>query len=233
MTDPDHYKVLGVAATATPDQLRDAWRRQARALHPDLCGGDATAFTRARAAFDLLADPDERERYDRRRARALVGVDLLGAIDLPFALALAGGEVTVALNFDGQGMRRPTLKIPPNAAAGMRFSFAGRGGAGSPPGRLIVEIRAVLPDPRWTVVDLDLHTHQRVPLADIYEGAEIVVEAPTGPLAVRLPRGELKQLRVVGHGLTHGRQVGDLVISLEVVFPPLDARLRAELRRLA
>jgi DnaJ domain len=53
------HAVLGVAPGASPDEIRAAWRRAARATHPDH-GGDATAFTAAAAAYAALgeaADP--------------------------------------------------------------------------------------------------------------------------------------------------------------------------------
>ncbi|GIL40645.1 DnaJ C-terminal domain-containing protein [Roseiterribacter gracilis] len=66
MRDP--YQVLGVAKNATADQIRAAYRKLAKANHPDLHPGDKAAearFKDASAANDLLSDPDKRARYDR------------------------------------------------------------------------------------------------------------------------------------------------------------------------
>jgi hypothetical protein len=52
------YAVLGVAPGASPDEIRAAWRRVARATHPDN-GGDATAFVAAAAAYDQLGEAAE------------------------------------------------------------------------------------------------------------------------------------------------------------------------------
>jgi curved DNA-binding protein CbpA len=62
------YDILGVKRDATQEQIRSAYRRLARKLHPDLNPGDRTAeerFKRVSAAHDLLGDPDKRARFDR------------------------------------------------------------------------------------------------------------------------------------------------------------------------
>ncbi len=64
----DPYKVLGVARDATPDQIRRAYRRLAKQLHPDLNPGDKAAeerFKAVSAANEILSDPERRGRYDR------------------------------------------------------------------------------------------------------------------------------------------------------------------------
>ena len=62
------YNTLGVRRDATQEQIRSAYRKLARKLHPDLNPGDRTAeerFKRVSAAYDLLGDPDRRARFDR------------------------------------------------------------------------------------------------------------------------------------------------------------------------
>ena len=61
------YAVLGVGRDATPDEIRGAYRRAARASHPDLHPGDATAierFKRVQVAYEVLGDPARRAAYD-------------------------------------------------------------------------------------------------------------------------------------------------------------------------
>lgn len=64
----DPYRVLGVPATATTDELRDAYRRRIRETHPDL-GGDPTTASDVNRAWDLVGDPDARIVFDADRAR--------------------------------------------------------------------------------------------------------------------------------------------------------------------
>ena len=63
-----HYEVLGISVRATSDEVRTAYRRAARARHPD-AGGDARAMSELNAAWHVLRDPERRAAYDRLLAR--------------------------------------------------------------------------------------------------------------------------------------------------------------------
>lgn len=59
----DHYATLGVAKTATPDDIKKAYRRLASQHHPDK-GGDTNTFQKIQSAYDVLSDPIKRQQYD-------------------------------------------------------------------------------------------------------------------------------------------------------------------------
>ncbi len=64
----DLYKVLNVPRTASQDEIRKAYRKLAKELHPDLNPGDKAAeekFKKVSSAFAILGDADKRGRYDR------------------------------------------------------------------------------------------------------------------------------------------------------------------------
>ncbi len=66
MKDP--YEILGVARTASAEELQKAYRKLAKKLHPDLNPGNAEAeeqFKEIAGAYDLVGDAEKRKRFDR------------------------------------------------------------------------------------------------------------------------------------------------------------------------
>ena len=61
------YDVLGASPSATADELRQAYLRQARHLHPDQAG-DLAAMQELNAAWEVLGDPAARAVYDQQQA---------------------------------------------------------------------------------------------------------------------------------------------------------------------
>lgn len=59
----DHYATLGVAKTATPDEIKKAYRKLASQHHPDK-GGDTAMFQKIEEAYRILSDPNQRQQYD-------------------------------------------------------------------------------------------------------------------------------------------------------------------------
>jgi len=73
----DYYELLGVERTATDDEIKKAYRRKALELHPDRNYGNEEGATRLfseiQAAYEVLADPQERAWYDSHRDVLLRG----------------------------------------------------------------------------------------------------------------------------------------------------------------
>eukprot|EP00929_Paragymnodinium_shiwhaense_P002533 TRINITY_DN102811_c0_g1_i1.p1 TRINITY_DN102811_c0_g1~~TRINITY_DN102811_c0_g1_i1.p1 ORF type:complete len:454 (+),score=114.80 TRINITY_DN102811_c0_g1_i1:101-1462(+) len=120
--DTSLYDALGVEATATPSDLKKAYRVKALKLHPDK-GGDEEQFKAMKYAYDILSDPQRRETYDKYGLQVLkmqegnVGnpADLLKAMAavgnrermlaalvlVSFAAAILSPLILVSLRWDG------------------------------------------------------------------------------------------------------------------------------------
>ena len=59
----DHYATLGVAKSATPDEIKKAYRKLASKHHPDK-GGDTATFQKIEEAYRILSDTQQRQQYD-------------------------------------------------------------------------------------------------------------------------------------------------------------------------
>ncbi|MEO0512170.1 MAG: DnaJ C-terminal domain-containing protein [Planctomycetota bacterium] len=134
MPDKSYYEVLGVAPSADADEIRSAYRRLARELHPDVNPSKdaASRFASVGQAYDVLSDPDKRARYDRYgRAdvgpssapweQAGVGFDDLGSV---FDSFFGGARQQHAPG------RRPQANRTPDAAHEIHIAFVtmARGG---------------------------------------------------------------------------------------------------------
>src|SRR5688500_6507476 len=115
--EKDYYRVLGVSDSASAKEIKTAYRKLSRKLHPDANPGDAAAeerFKEVSAAYDVVGDEEKRKEYDEVRR--------LG----PMAGMGGGGRGLGGFSFDG-GDIGDIL----GGLFGRARQRAGRGAAGS------------------------------------------------------------------------------------------------------
>ncbi|GIX08544.1 DnaJ C-terminal domain-containing protein [Elioraea sp.] len=203
----DPYETLGVARTATAEEIRRAYRKLAKKLHPDLNPGDRSAearFKEVSAAYDLLSDPEKRRRFDAGEIDAAGQERPRGPFFRDHATADAGPFRT----WRGARTGRSGLEDLFEDLFGEReFGRAER--MGFPGGDVALKLT--------------------VPFLDAVNGATARVSLPNGDVVdLKIPPGATdgQVLRLRGKGLPgiDGGPPGDALVELAVAPHPLYRR---------
>lgn len=201
------YETLGVAKTATADEIRKAYRKLARKHHPDVNPGNATAeaaFKKISAAYEVLSDDKKRKAYDE-----FGDASLQGGFDPDKAREYARWQNTRQQRSSRFGDEQGPIDFD------FADFFAGRGSRGPIRGH-------------------DLQASVEIDLRQAIEGTELVADLPGhGTVRVRIPQGADtgSTLRVPGKGAPgrNGGPAGDLVIETIVRPHPLLRRAGLDL----
>jgi DnaJ-class molecular chaperone len=233
MRDP--YEVLGVPRSATQDEIKKAFRKLAKKLHPDANKNDAKAamkFAEINAAYEIVGDADKRKAFDRGEIDAegkprFQGFEGFGAGGPPpGGFAREGNFET--FSWGPQGFRRTGGRGGGGAGGfggideilkdmmGGRSARGGRGGFGAQfepeefgaPGR-----------------GADLTAETTITLAEAAKGGTRRVHLPTGKeVEVKIPTGltDGQQIRLKGQGNPgpSGGTAGDLLITVRIAPHP-------------
>jgi molecular chaperone DnaJ len=107
----DYYEILGVAKNADEEEIKKAYRKLAMQYHPDRNAGDGEAeekFKEAAEAYEVLHDPEKRQRYDRYGHAGLEGMNMPHFHDAQEVFSMFGdilGELFGGGRFRGHGGR--------------------------------------------------------------------------------------------------------------------------------
>ena len=242
MRDP--YEVLGVSKGANEADVKSAYRRLAKKLHPDANKHDpkaASRFAELNAAYEIVGDGDKRKAFDRGEIDAegkprFQGFEGYGAQPGGGGHG-PGGAQFESFSFGPDGFRRAgTGGAGAQGGAGfedlLRGMFGGRAGGGRGFGT-----QFETEDFGASAGGQDLHASLTITLGDAAKGTKTRVHLPTGKdVEVKIPAGIAsgQQIRLKGQGWpsANGR-AGDALITINVaphpLFKPDGADLRLEL----
>jgi DnaJ-class molecular chaperone len=235
MRDP--YEVLGVSKSASGAEIKSAFRRQAKKLHPDANKHDpkaAARFAELNAAYEILGEEDKRKAFDRGEIDAegkprFQGFEGFGARPR----GGFGGEGTFETFSWGPGGFQRGGGRAGGGVGGfediLREAFGGRTGARGGRGGFGFDEQE-----DGALVGQDIAASITVTLPEAAKGVMKRVQLPTGKeVDVKIPAGlaDGQQIRLKGQGLAgHGGRAGDLLIAVSVATHPLFAREGADLR---
>jgi curved DNA-binding protein len=233
MSNEDLYQVLGVARDADEKEIKKAYRKLARELHPDHTEGDKRAeerFKKVSAAYAVLSDREKRKLYDQ------YGIDgLRDGFDPEMwrryggfgGGAGGGGRVPRGAEFDFGGFSGfgSLEDVFESLFGGAGFgSRSGATGGGTTP----FEMRTP---------GAQVHSIIEIDLLDAVLGRELQIAVPIGAdrrkLKVKVPQGiadgQTMRLRGQGAGSPNGGRAGDLLLEIKVRDHPRYRRVGDDL----
>ncbi len=229
--DKDFYAVLGVSKDASAQEIKKAYRKKAKQLHPDRHPGDKDAEDRFKAvgeAYAVLNDPEQRQQYDAIRAMGSGGARFSsgpggaagaeGFEDMFSAMFGGGGQGGTRVRFGGQGgaQGNPNMEdIFSMFGGGGRgagsFGGGGFGGAGGGYGA--------------PATGQDLSARTTLSFREAALGTEIRLSVGGRSVTTRTPAGvrdgQKIRLRGKGQPSVNGGDAGDLILTISVTPHPV------------
>ncbi len=223
-TTPDYYKTLGVSRTATPEEIKKAYRKLARKHHPD-AGGDEAKFKEINEAYEVLSDEKKRQLYDE--------YGTANENQIPFGGSGFGGS-----GFGGFGSWADILEALRNGGgSGWNVSVNGQDMGGNPfgGGSGFGGFGGYHPRPtKGEDASVDLH----VSFDEAFHGTEkhVTVRMPgkteRETLTVKIPAGAVDggRVRFKGRGRAglNGGEAGDLLVVTRIDPHPYYTREGAD-----
>ena len=230
----DYYKALGVDSKASADEIKKAYRKLAKANHPDSTGGDKKKESRFKDisnAYDVLGDEKKKALYDQIRAG---GGNPFGGGGNPFAGGSPfGGQQRggrAYANSQGSVFDLGDLFNMFNQSQGgrtQRVEFEDdmprQRGARRAPEDADFESKVKASDGSWLdAKDLDLYSDVRIEFDRAILGTVASVATIDGKADVKIPPGTVsgKKLRLRGKGLPdRSGATGDHYITVQIDVP--------------
>ena len=232
MRDP--YEVLGVSKAASPADIKKAYRKLAKKLHPDANTKDpkaANKFSELNSAYEIVGDDDKRKRFDRGEidAEGKPRFQDFGGFGGPRGRGPGAGAGPGDGSFETftwgpEGVRRGSSRggrAGPGAAGFediLSSMFGGARGRGGP--------AFEAEDIGSAMRGQDLSAETVVTLNEAAHGGTRRIELPNGrEVEFKVPPGitDKQQIRLKGQGMPapHGGPAGDVLITVSIAPHPL------------
>jgi curved DNA-binding protein len=245
----DYYSILGVNKEASQDDIKKAFRRQAKKYHPDANPNDPKAedrFKEINEAYETLGDPQKRQQYDMFGSNPRAG---------GFPGGFGGQNVNQEdlqdilsqfMNFgrSGSGRSRSVPQSEQSVSINLREAFTGSdrimtyngkqipikippgvdtGSKINVPGTPITLVIAIDADTQFRREGNDLYTDVLVDMFTALLGGEATVETLGRPLSLTIQAGTPagKKLRLKGKGMPilNSTEKGDLYARVVITLP--------------
>lgn len=232
----DFYAILGVSKDASAEEIKKAYRKKARELHPDRNPGDSTAEEKLKQvseAYSVLNNPEHKQQYDAIRAMGAGGARFAAGAGGPggagfediFGSMFGGGNV----RFGGPGGAGQAGGPDLNDILSMFGGGAGFGGQGGPAG--FGGQGGYAARPRQGE---DINARTRLSFRDAALGTEVRLTVEGRTITARIPAGvhDGQRIRLRGKGRPghSGAPAGDLMLRIEVEPHPVWSADGANLR---
>jgi DnaJ-class molecular chaperone len=233
MRDP--YEVLGVTRSASAADVKSAFRKLAKKLHPDANKHDpkaASRFAEINAAYEIVGDKDKRKAFDKGEIDAEGKPRFEGFARQPGGGGFGNEGGFESFSFGPEGLRSASGRAGFGGFEDILkdvFGARGAGGRARAGGHFEPEDFGAT-----AAAGRDITAALSITLAEAAKGVKKRVQLPTGKeVEVKIPAGldEGQQIRLKGQGLPgSGGRTGDLLITVSVTPHPLFQRDSADLR---
>jgi DnaJ-class molecular chaperone len=224
----DYYKALGVSKTASAEEIKRAYRKLAKANHPDSTGGDKAKESRFKDisnAYDVLGDAKKRALYDDIRAGGGMPQGFPGGGGYTYTSQGAGPGVFDLGDLFGQffsgNARGGRVRVEQVDGGEFRRARGPSGRRDAQDAELAQKIKAS-DGTSLRVEGSDVHSDVRISFDRAILGTVVPVATIEGTERVKIPPGTSsgKKLRLRGKGVPdHTGGAGDHYVTVQIDVP--------------